>query len=390
MFMTNKLKIGVVVNSELVNGGAFAQASAVVDQLLGDETNEYYFITNNKSTYRHLKSKAIYVQYLYGGIVRLIKDLLKGRVPSIPIKIDKFVEKFDLDLIYMIGPYDVFKNLTKCGYIFTINDLSHRDSPEFKEISRQEFKRREDVYGRGSLNSLLTLVDSECTKKKMNEYYGVDLKRILVNEFSISKGILHHNRMANKYTLKEKYGNYIYYPAQFWAHKNHAYIIEAMSILVRNYEFNWKVIFTGTDYGNKSFVTNKIKNLELEEFFVNLGFVDDDLRNELYCHSKCLAMPTWFGPTNIPPLEAFFFEIPVIYSIQGNEAGLFDEYTNLINLEDPISLVEAILKVYNNDPIIAIKQEKAKKYIDERLKNSSGHPISEYLEKYKILKKSWA
>ena len=34
----------------------------------------------------------------------------------------------------------------------------------------------------------------------------------------------------------------------------------------------------------------------------------------LYKNSLALVMPTYFGPTNIPPLEAFALGVPVLYS----------------------------------------------------------------------------
>ena len=34
----------------------------------------------------------------------------------------------------------------------------------------------------------------------------------------------------------------------------------------------------------------------------------------LYSQAFALVMPTYFGPTNMPPLEAFKFKIPVLYS----------------------------------------------------------------------------
>ena len=34
----------------------------------------------------------------------------------------------------------------------------------------------------------------------------------------------------------------------------------------------------------------------------------------LYKESIALVMPSYFGPTNIPPLEAFNLGVPVLYS----------------------------------------------------------------------------
>ena len=53
-------------------------------------------------------------------------------------------------------------------------------------------------------------------------------------------------------------------------------------------------------------------NLENKVRFA--GFVDDEELPFLYSQSIALVMPTYFGPTNIPPLEAFKINVPVLYS----------------------------------------------------------------------------
>ena len=57
-----------------------------------------------------------------------------------------------------------------------------------------------------------------------------------------------------------------------------------------------------------------IKDLNIEEnvFFVN--FIPEEYLRTVYNNSKGLIMPTFFGPTNIPPLEAVFSGCPVAVS----------------------------------------------------------------------------
>ena len=57
-----------------------------------------------------------------------------------------------------------------------------------------------------------------------------------------------------------------------------------------------------------------IAELALEDRVHLLGYVDDEEMVGLYKLAKALVMPTFFGPTNIPPLEAAWFSCPVVYS----------------------------------------------------------------------------
>ena len=81
-------------------------------------------------------------------------------------------------------------------------------------------------------------------------------------------------------------------------------------------------------------------NIEKNVFFVN--FIPEEYLKTIYYNSKGLVMPTFFGPTNIPPLEAVFSGCPVavsgIYGMpeQLNDAALYfnpkkvDEIANVL------------------------------------------------------------
>ena len=44
--------------------------------------------------------------------------------------------------------------------------------------------------------------------------------------------------------------------------------------------------------------------------------------SELYENAMALLMPTYFGPTNYPPLEAWAYGIPLIYSVHLEEQAM--------------------------------------------------------------------
>ena len=58
-------------------------------------------------------------------------------------------------------------------------------------------------------------------------------------------------------------------------------------------------------------------------------------------------MPTFSGPTNIPPWEAFKMEIPVFYSKLENIEKVYKNAVYYINPYDPNSLVNGLKEVLN-------------------------------------------
>ena len=70
--------------------------------------------------------------------------------------------------------------------------------------------------------------------------------------------------------------------------------------------FNTKIdaVFSGSDKGNLSYIKKLSKDLEISKNIKYLGFIDESELPILYKNAISLVMPSYFGPTNIPPLEA--------------------------------------------------------------------------------------
>ena len=150
----------------------------------------------------------------------------------------------------------------------------------------------------------------------------------------------------SKAAVLEKYRllpGYFYYPAQFWAHKNHIRILEALSILRDERGLAPTVVFSGKDYGNLPWVQRAIAERGLAQQVKVLGFVPSmDVRG-LYEGAAAVVMPTYFGPTNLPPLEAWSAGTPLIYS--AHLAAQVQDAALLVDADDARSLADAMVSV---------------------------------------------
>ena len=116
--------------------------------------------------------------------------------------------------------------------VCTIFDLMHRYLKDFSEIcDKKVYKSRERNYKNICKYSTLILVDSEEGKRQLVECYGEYLNaaaNIRVLPY-IAPDYIYNNlnkRLKEKMELPEKY---IFYPAQFWSHKNHKNLLLAVS-----------------------------------------------------------------------------------------------------------------------------------------------------------------
>ena len=72
-------------------------------------------------------------------------------------------------------------------------------------------------------------------------------------------------KLHNEQILDLNLNKTFFYPAQFWAHKNHVYLLDAMNCLIQNGVSDYKLIFTGRDRGNLKFIKLSIANIDANE-----------------------------------------------------------------------------------------------------------------------------
>ncbi len=216
----------------------------------------------------------------------------------------------------------------------TVHDLMHRYERRFPEVSAggeyeaREFHFRETVrWAKG------ILVDSDLGKRQLIESYGIEATRVFVLPYIAPPWIYEHEggddaAVTAKYSLPEKY---FFYPAQFYRHKNHSNLIIALARLCVSHPDVRLVLVGAKERNAYDEVRSQVNELGLGENVLFPGYVDDREMAAFYGRARALVMPTYFGPTNIPQLEAFALGCPVatsrIYGIPeqvGDSALLFD------------------------------------------------------------------
>ena len=96
--------------------------------------------------------------------------------------------------------------------------------------------------------------------------------------------------LVNLKSLKNQWLK-IFYPAQFWLHKNHIAIVKAASILKESGWFDFKFTLCGSGKGNKDYILKLINGLGLYENFDGYGFVPESQLESLYNRADALVYP---------------------------------------------------------------------------------------------------
>jgi len=236
-------------------------------------------------------------------------------------------------------------------FVMSVHDLQHRLQPQFPEVSANgEWEAREFDLGNGIERATLILVDSEVGMEDVLTFYGdritPDRIRILPSvpppylAVRASDWALAATRQ--KYSLPD---TYLFYPAQFWPHKNHVRLVQAMALLKQRGVEVPPLVLTGshsTPIREHEFARMQVtaRGSRVEDQIHYLGLVPDEDMAALYGSASGLIFPTFFGPTNIPVVEAWSVGCPVLTS---DIRGIREQVGDAALLADPGS-VESIAR----------------------------------------------
>jgi glycosyltransferase involved in cell wall biosynthesis len=248
-------------------------------------------------------------------------------------------------------------------YVMAIHDLQHRLQPSFPEVSANgALAYREYLFRNGARFASAVLTDSDIGREDVLEAYaehGVQPERVHVLPF-VTPPAVRGTSLDDVERVHRAYGlptKYLFYPAQFWPHKNHARLAEAVGIL-RDGGVRVNVVLCGSRTGAlraKTFAEFRaiLRLRRIESRFTILGYVPDEDMAALYVGATGLVFPTFFGPTNIPIVEAWMLGCPVITS---DLRGVREQVGDAALLADPRSaeeLAEAIRRLLGDDGLRA-------------------------------------
>ncbi|MBR0826197.1 glycosyltransferase [Bradyrhizobium manausense] len=260
---------------------------------------------------------------------------------------EKRLSKAGVDIVYFTTTSNWNLVLYKLPFMITIFDGCFRDSPEFDEVREfAQFERRDMVWRSAATKAAVVITNADELIDMLCRRYAMERDHAVCIPFSPSLYVAGSGATgeAEDAAILKKHGiepGYLFYPAQFWSHKNHATILLAMRLL-RDQGERHTLVLCGSDPGARAAFEALVAQHGLGDSVRMLGFVPSAELGALYRGAKALVMATYFGPTNLPPLEAWAVGTPVIYpeafKAQAGDAAVLFDY------DDPASLAKAIVK----------------------------------------------
>jgi glycosyltransferase involved in cell wall biosynthesis len=300
------------------------------------------------------------------GLRRHHLDAVTG--PWVARRRETVLDRLGVEFVWCLGTSTPTRRLP---YAVTVWDLQHRLQPIFPEVSAGgEWARRERALSRALGQAATVIVGTEAGSAEVQHFYGVPESRIRrlphpTPRWALSAAASPHGAHGGT-TVPEPY---VLYPAQFWAHKNHVALLHAIAMLRDEHDTRVDVVFVGGDQGNETHVRGVTRELRLENQVHFLGFVAREHLDQLYRGALAMAYTSYFGPENLPPLEAFALGCPVVAADVPGAREQLGDAALLVPPADHRALSSAILSTMSDrglrDDLIARGHGRAAAYTTE-------------------------
>lgn len=372
----DKLRIGVMLDPDNYQsvGGGFSYYDTLLDAI--DKHNfhdnlEFVFINTGKkkdlgftkpvldiNIYELFKAKDYFFRFFYSvsnlpvfrfkplfwHYLKYYKKIYYGYV-------EKILCRNKIDILYYLvpGPTEI-----EFPYVLTHWDNGHLSMESYPEVAyNYNYEWREEYYNKSLKMAFSIFCESVAGRDELLKYTNIEPRKVqVVPMFAgkvsrLSVPVQMMERTLEKYALESK--GFFFYPAQFWAHKNHYNLLLAFQRFLKDYP-GIKLVLSGSDKGNLPYIKNVMDALGLNDRVVITGFVDNEAVYTFYKHALALVMPTFLGPTNMPLLEAQETGCPVICSNLEGHKEMLGDGAFYFQPDNPQDIYEKLMAFMSNPP----------------------------------------
>ncbi|MGB2963320.1 MAG: glycosyltransferase family 1 protein [Anaerolineales bacterium] len=255
-------------------------------------------------------------------------------------------------------PHSIKNNLpkllqnTKCQIVFPANQILSNSPSSVKTISwipDFQYKYFPEYFPNPArINykikrilrlSDLVIVSNECSKKDVQKYFPEFIHKIRLMPFTMWLGsewkAQDYESVIQKYNLPRKY---LIFPSQFWVHKNHLCLFDAIATVKQRGHTNISLVCTGYPHDNRnpSYSQDLASYIEchgLQESIHILGFLPRYDQIQLIRGSAAVVQPSLFEGYSAIIDEAqslgkeiFVSDIPMHREMQVEKTIFFDPY----------------------------------------------------------------
>jgi glycosyltransferase involved in cell wall biosynthesis len=299
---------------------------------------------------------------------------------------ERSLDEQGVDMVWFAANY-----AEDCGrpFLFTLFDLGHLVHPYFPEVSAHgEWERRHQHFSRHLPRAAGVIVPNEAGKQQLVRHFAIEDERVLCLPHPTPEFALRATGDEGDAQRRERLGvsgRYLFYPAQFWAHKNHYNALRALSAL----DMSYRLVLAGSDKGQAGHVAKLVDELLLADRVQTLGFVEFDDLVALYRGAHALLYPSFLGPENLPPLEAFALGCPVVASDVPGAREQMGDAALLVSPVDPEAMAAAVRRLEDRDER-ARRVELGRRRAEQLTAEGYVRGVLDFLDQFEHIRRCWA
>lgn len=241
-----------------------------------------------------------------------------------------------------------------CPFTITLHDIIPYKMPETVGDTYLKifFEEMPNIVSR--CDGIITV--SEYSKEDISKAFNYPKEKIYVT-YLASENIYHPiNKNFCKQFIEKNYSikdDYILYVGGFSPRKNIVGLIEAFSLLIKNYNHTnkkqLKLIIAGNQGKSYSIYKKRVEDLKIENNVIFPGFIPVEHLPFFYNAAELFVYPSFYEGFGLPPIEAMACGIPVIASNVTSIPEIVEDCALLIDPSDVDELCTSMLEVLNDD-----------------------------------------
>lgn len=305
-----------------------------------------------------------------------------------PGPLQKIILDNQPDLLFYLSPWENFG--VDVPYLTIVWDLQHRLQPFFPEVSAGgEWHKRERNYHRNLSRATYVITGNQAGQREIEHFYNIAPQRIRhLPHPTPSFALQQRDTLPLPERCRPK-RPFLFYPAQFWPHKNHVGLLKTLHLLVTQHGLDLELVLSGSDKGNQAHIKEVAAQLQILDRVHFAGFVSIAELIAFYQHALALVYPTFFGPENLPPLEAFALGCPVVASsVEGAEIQLADAAL-LADPRQPEAIAQAVAQLYHSPTLRQSMIQKGKAIAQERSGDAFALKFFAILDEFAVYRQCW-
>jgi glycosyltransferase involved in cell wall biosynthesis len=260
------------------------------------------------------------------------------------ILLEQLLKKNDIVILSHSGSLGEKSKIPTIGWL---PDFQHKYLPEF--FSGKEIHTRDRKFQVTCKECTCVIFSSNAAKKDAETFYPPHAGKYRVLHFVPSN--MDVDSLPAFESLKKKYpinSPYFIVPNQFWIHKNHSVILEALNIL-KSRKMQICILATGniSDYRQPEYfrtIQKKITDYNLSESFNVLGIVPYKDLLQLMIHSIAVVNPSRFEGWSTSVEEAKVLGLTIILSDIPVHREQNPQYGIFFPPDDPQKLADILSK----------------------------------------------